>query len=285
MSKTGNGRWLWLVGNVLAVGLITAAAMEALSPPAHGGLGWRIEPSQVLPLDQLPGEYRETVVEVIRDHTFHREGAPESFPCNAGLYLSLVNEPILTFSLWKDLAESPVQFRKLGPNRYHGGDGAGATATWDYVLRTPRLHVLVAYLNYVSPHGNARIDARIVLIVHSGYYREVNGEPYVQHNVEAFVKVDSKGWKTLARTARPLIERVLDDQVREAGQFVSLMSRLVVMYPNWATQVALNQRELDSETRSRFRDIVAQNRRPGASSGRPVVMANSAPGASDTRRR
>jgi hypothetical protein len=285
MNRTGNGRSHDLFGKMALTGMVLTVVAITLCPRALAGLGRRIEPAQVVPLDQLPAEYRESVAEVIRDHTFHRQGEPESFPCNAGLYLSLVNEPILTFSLWKDLAASPVQLSKLSANRYQGQDGAGATATWDYVLRTPRLHVLLAYLNYVSPHGNARIDARIVLVVHSGYYREVNSEPYIQHDVEAFVKVDSKGWKTLARTIRPVIERVLEDQVREAGQFVSLMTRLVVMYPNWAIQVALNQPAIDPESRTRFRDIVAQNRRPGASNGRPVVVADSAPAAMEARRR
>jgi hypothetical protein len=286
MSGTVNGQSLLPVRKMVAAGLIMVTAAMALPSAGLGaGLGRRTEPAQVLPLDQLPGGYRETVAEVIRDHTFHRQGEPESFPCNAGLYLSLINEPILTFSLWKDLAESPVQLRKITANRYQGEDGAGATATWDFVLRTPRLHVLLAYINYVSPHGTARIDARIVLIVHTGYYREVNSEPFVQHDVEAFVKVDSKGWKTLARTVRPMIDRVLEEQIREAGQFVSLMSRLVVTYPNWASQVAANQPDLDSETRTRFREIVAQNRRPGASSGRPVVIANNSPATADARRR
>jgi hypothetical protein len=285
MSGTGNGRSLSLMVKRIGLGLMLATVQAGGSPHSWAGLGRRIDPAQVVPLDQLPGEYRETVAEVIRDHTFHCQGEAESFPCNAGLYLSLVNEPVMTLALWKDLAESPVQLRKLGANRYQGEDGAGTTATWDFVLRTPRLHVLLAYLNYVSPRSNARIDARIVLIIHTGYYREANNENYVQHDVEAFVKVDSKGWKTLARTVRPVIDRLLEDQVREAGQFVSLMSRLVVMYPSWASQVAINQTALDTETRTRFRDIVAQNRKPGASSGRPVVMADSGAASSDIRRR
>ena len=133
------------------LGLILGVFLAGRCPPSWAGLGRRVDPAQVVPLDQLPAEYRESVAEVIRDHTFHRQGEAETFPCNAGLYLSLVNEPVLTFSLWKDLAASPVQLRKLGANRYQGEDGIGTTATWDFVLRTPRLHVLLAYLNYVSP--------------------------------------------------------------------------------------------------------------------------------------
>ena len=155
---------------------------------------------------------------------------------------------------------------------------------WDFVLRTPRLHVLLAYLSYVSPRSNARIDARIVLIVHSSYVRDSSKEPWVQHNVEAYVKVDSKGWKALARTVHPLIERVLEEQVREAGYFISLMTRLVATYPNWACQIVANHPSIDLATKQRFQSLVVQTSKPGASKGRPVVAQNAAPN-TDPRRR
>jgi hypothetical protein len=56
------------------------------------------------------------------------------------------------------------------------------------------------------------------------------------------------------------------------------------MHPSWATQIAANQPQLDSDARTRFCDIVAQNRKPGASNGRPVVVANSSADPTDTRR-
>ena len=232
---------------------------------AEAGLGGRhTDPEQVVPLNQLAAEHREIVAEVIRDHTFHRQGESDTFPCEGNLYLSLLNEPLVPLSLWKDLSDSPVQLQKVGPNRYEGSDGSGSTATWEFALRTPRLHVLLAYFNYVSPRGNARIDARIVLVIRASYVQDSKKEPFIQHNVEAFVKVDSLGWKTLARTVRPVIERVLEEQVREAGYFISLMSRLVVTYPNWAAQVIANQSTIDPATKQRFREVVAQNRKPGA---------------------
>ncbi len=232
------------------------------------------DPAQVVPMDQITPGQRANVAEVIRDYTLHRKGAPETFPCNSKVYLCLLNEPALTLALWKDLSNSAVRLRMVGPNRYEGSDGNGASATWEFVYRSPKLHVLLCNLSYQSPRGNARLDARIVLLVHSGYYREVNGEPWVQHDVEAFVKIDSKGWKVVARTVRPVIEKLLEDQVREAGYFVSLMGRLVATYPNWACQVTMGQNEIAAEIRQRFRDIVLQTRRPGAFTGRPTLAEN-----------
>jgi hypothetical protein len=260
---------------IVTVGALafTVVLATAGSPSAQGSTR-HPDPAQVVPLAQIAPEHRESVAETIRDHTFHRRGAPETFPCNAKIYLSLLNEPAITLALWKDLSDSPVRLRRLGPNLYEGTDGAGTTATWQFVHRSPKLHVMLCQLQYSSPKGGARLEGRIVLVVHTGYYREVNGEPWVQHDVEAYVKVDSRGWKTAARTVRPLLERVLEDQVREAGWFVSLMGRLVAMYPNWAIQVTHAQADLDAEARQRFREVVVQTRRPGAFNGRPTVTAN-----------
>lgn len=260
----------------LATWSIALAAL--MTGVGHGSAAWaglqKPDPAQVIPLDQVAPEHRENVTEVIRDHTFHRKGAPETFPCNPRIYLALLNEPALTLALWQDLSSSPVKLQQIGPNRYQGSDGNGASASWEFVLRSPKVNVLLCNLDYTSPRGAAHLQARIVLIVHSGYYREVNGEHWVQHDVEAYVKVDSKGWKAVARTIRPIIEKLLEDQVREAGWFVSLMGRLVAMYPNWACQVAMKQEQIHIETRQRFRDVVIQTRRAGAFTGRPAMVDN-----------
>jgi hypothetical protein len=272
-------------GSLALVVLVFSTASGTVTTPVRGGLGTRhLDPGQIVPLDQIVPEQRETIAEVIREHTFHRLGETDSFPCPGSLYLSLLNEPLLPLSLWKDLSASSVQLQKVGPNRYEGTDGSGASAVWDFVLRTPRLHVMVAYFNYVSPHGTARVEARIVLVVHSSYAVDASKEPWVQHDVEAFVKVDSKGWKTLARTLRPVVEKILEEQVREAGHFVSLMSRLVLTYPNWACQLIANQPAIDPATKTQFQTVVLQNRKPRASRGRPVVMQDPPP-AQDARQR
>lgn len=251
---------------------------------AWAGIGFRrIDPAQVVPLDRIAPESREVVAEVIRDHTFHRQGAPDSFVCDPALYSTLVNEPDLTLALWRDLSTAPVELRKIAPNRYEGADGQGASGIWDYVLRSPDVHVMLAYFNYVSPRGNAKIDARIVLIVRASYHRQASGAPMVQHSVEAFVKVDSLGWKTVARTFRPVAEKALEDQVEEAGLFISLMSRVVVDHPNWACQVVGKESGIDLETKQNFRRIVLMNRSPDARDGRPVVAQSRDPGAGRRR--
>ncbi len=272
------------IGLIVAFGLMLLPLLGNDSV-ALAGLGARPrDPMSVIPLDQVPTEHRTSVSETIREATFHRQGEPDAFPCNSTLYLNLVNEPAITLALWKDLSDSQVRLRQVNATLYHGSDGAGASATWEYLIRTPNLTVLLSHLDYVGPRGNVNLQGRIVLIVRSGFYREVNGENYVKHDIEAFVKIDSKGWKTAAKTVRPVIEKLLEDQVREAGWFVSLMGRLVETYPDWAKQVALTKAEVPPETKHRFVKVVQESRRPNASTGRPTMLADSA-GSGSTKRR
>lgn len=233
------------------------------------------DPAQVVPLDRIAPALRESVAEVIADPTLHRQGAPDTFPCNPRVYMALLYEPAVTLALWQDLAASPARLRQVGPGRYEGTDGAGTTASWEYAYRSPRLNVMLCELEHLTPRGNGRVNGRIVLVVRTAYFRETNGEPWIRHEVEAFVKVDTRGWKAVAKTMRPLIEKLLDEQVQEAGLFVSLMGRLVVMYPNWASDVSMRQDHIPLDARTTFRDLVMQARRPDASPGRPQVADNS----------
>ena len=261
----------------LSLGVALALVPGATRPAKAASRDF--DPATVLPMDKIPPAHRAQVSEVIREHTLHKKGAADTFPCNPKIYMGLLNEPTIPLALWQDLATSPARLRKVGPGRYSGSDGAGTMATWEYVLRSPKLHVLLCDLNYSSPRGAAKLDGRIVLLVHSGFYKEVNGEHWVQHDIEAFVKVDSKGWKMLAKTIRPMLERVLEDQVQEAGLFVSLMGRLVEMYPNWASSVVAAQQTVPQDAKVAFCDLVTANRRPGAFTGRPVMVDNARGGA------
>ncbi len=259
----------------LAIAVVLGSCAGANGPgPVVADQPGPTDPARVVPLDRIAPDRRESVAEVLADPSFHRQGEAETFPCHARLYLSLLNEPALTLALWKDLSESPAKLRQVAPGRYEGQDGAGTTATWEYVYRSPRLHVLYCDLRYRGPRGNAKLDGRIVLVVRSGYFKEVNGAPWVQHDVEAFVKIDTKGWRAVAVTVKPLIEKLLEDQVREAGWFVSLMGRLVASYPDWAGSVVVAQSEIPVESRRGFAEVVQQTRAPDASPGRPVLAAN-----------
>ncbi len=64
-----------MIGNVVAVVAVMTAPMGVTTARARAGLGGRsIDPAQVVPLHLVAPERRDIVAEVIRDHTFHRQG-------------------------------------------------------------------------------------------------------------------------------------------------------------------------------------------------------------------
>lgn len=258
--------------------VVCLAGVEAGgADPSGTGVGSPIaEPASVLPMEAVVPELRAAVTEVIEKHHFHHRGPAETFPCHPKVYLGLLNQPVLTLALWQDLSPSPARLWEVSPGSFQGTDGNGTTASWQFALRSPQLHVLLCDLHYEGPRGATQLDGRLVLIVRTNYFKEASGAPWIQHDIETFVKVDSKGWRAVARTVRPLIERLLDDQVREAGWFVSLMGRLVEEHPDWATQVASTRAEISEAARQEFGNLVAENRRPGASAGRPMLAAEPA---------
>ena len=238
----------------------------------------RISADELLPMNQVLPERADDVRDVIENSTIHRQGKPESSPCDANLYLALLNEPSLTLSLWKDLSQAPVKLQHLGPNQYYGDDGMGTTATWEFVYRSSRLHALFCDLTHVRPTTRSKLEGRIVLLVRSEYYRGRTDEelPWIQHDVEAFVKVDSKGWRALAKTVRPILEKVLEQQVQEAGWFVSLMGRLVAQHPVWAIDVVTKDREIPQEYREYFPKVVDRAKNVDYSTGRPRMRQETA---------
>ena len=70
------GSLVWLV-----FGFAIASAVPSRPRSVVGWARVTSTPRRFLPLDRIPTEHRESVSEVIRDHTFHRLGETDSFPC------------------------------------------------------------------------------------------------------------------------------------------------------------------------------------------------------------
>ena len=258
---------------ILGLGTLLAGALPSFAR-ANSASASDVEATLAgLPWASIAPEWRDGLVEVMRSAHFHRRSPAELFECNPRLYLALVNEPILTLGLWRDLGGTRAWLQRTGPTRFQGDDGQGTTAVWDYVLATPTLHILHSRLNHVGPNEAVKLDARVVLILRTEYLRDAAQRDHVRHDVEVFVKIDSRGWKAIARIARPIIEGLLNDQVQEAGWFVSVLGRLIERHPDWAQAAIMKQTDLPLSVRYQIASLVEIHRKPQAQPGRPQASA------------
>ena len=152
-----------------------------------------VDPAKSIPLDQLAPADRESVAEVLGGPTFHRRGKSDSFQCNPRLYLALVNQPLLTLALWKNLSPSPVTLREVSPGSFQGTNNNGTEVGGRFLIRTPTLHVVLSNFRYNTPRGNLHLEGRIVLVLRTAYFKEPQGEYWVRHDLEVFVKIDTRG--------------------------------------------------------------------------------------------
>jgi hypothetical protein len=75
---------------------------------------------------------------------------------------------------------------------------------------------------------------------------------------------------------RPILEKVLEQQVQEAGWFVSLMGRLVSQHPVWAVDVVKRDRTIPAEYRDYFPKVVDLAKTTEYSTGRPSMRNQTA---------
>ena len=69
-------------GATLVFGIV--GLLAAIAPPKASPAGTRsLDPASVVPLDKIPVQHRESVAEIIRDHTMHRKAPADTFPCNS----------------------------------------------------------------------------------------------------------------------------------------------------------------------------------------------------------
>lgn len=206
-----------------------------------------------LPLDRIALSRRALVAELIAHPTVHHQTVPRVFPADHRLYQTLLDSPVLTLALWKELGLSGASLVQESPLRYRGEDGSGSSAVWEFVYRSPTIRIILGRTSYQGVLFNhQRIETTTLLVLRTGYYREVNHQAYVEHKLETYIRVETAGWRALARTLNTVADRLLEDRMQEALLFISLMCQYVQNDPSWAAATVLNAREVAGADQRRF---------------------------------
>ena len=208
---------VWTIA-LVALGVLTVGVTSAPGRTDH--------PAQVVPWPNR-GAVARRRSEIIRENTFHHRGAPETFPCNSRVYLSLLNEPALTLALWKDLSASPVRLQQMGPNllprqrRQRRGGHLGVRLPLAEAPRPAVQPPVQQSPRHRPPRGADRPD-RPFGVLPRGQRRPVDPARRRGLREDRLQRLEDR-----RQDIRPVLEKLLEDQVREAGWFVSLMGRLV----------------------------------------------------------
>lgn len=243
-----SGRRLW-------AGFACLAALAALG----AGDPTPDEARKLIPWDSLDTEVREKLESVVDHATIHHRCPAEVFACSPDLYLLLLHDPVMTLELWKQLGESKATLDQTSPDHFKGSDGQASSGRWEFVYKTPELHVIYAEGQYKGTLLGGTLETKSVLVLRTVFFEERDGRRYVKHQLDGFVKAESGNLKPLAKALKPVFEKSVESTMKESTWFVSLLCRYATFDPRAMTEAAARLDEkVSEESRSKFRKLIAE---------------------------
>jgi hypothetical protein len=91
-----------------------------------------------------------------------------------------------------------------------------------------------------------------LLILKTGYQREVDGKYYITSRVDTFIRLDNVGLEFLAKTFQPLVGRVVDYNFIATGSFVESLSHTAEKNPAGMQRLAAKLEHIEPEVRDEF---------------------------------
>lgn len=214
------------------------------------------EAKSLIPWNKLDDKTRAKLEEVVNDATIYYRTPSEVFATSPELYLLLLHEPVLTLDLWRTLGASPASVEKTADGQFKGSDGHASTGQWEFVYKSPDVHVIYAEGQYLGPFLGSTLNTKSVLVLRTVFFQEADGKQYVKHQLDGFVKAESGNLKPLAQSLRPLFKKTVQTTMQESLWFVSLLCRFAGHDPH-AVMRALEHADNASDTaKTRLREII-----------------------------
>jgi hypothetical protein len=222
----------------------------------------RKEAQAALPFAELDPEEQQIVRRVLRNVTIFRRMPTRVLACDPELHHFLVNQPDVLVNVWERLAAGHlpagvhlVHLEQQSPDLYRANDGHGTQGFVRYLHRTSDSLLIYADGVYEGPVFMHRVEGRCLLLLRSGYFRDLDGRAYVTCRLDAFIQLDQAGAQVVAKTFQPLVGKVADQSFVEGTAFLEALSRITVANPSGAQRLVNRLENLSPATRDRFTEV------------------------------
>lgn len=179
------------------------------------------EAIQALPMEKLDRNAQAKVRHVLEDVTLYRRLPGSVLKADPNFYLFMVNRPDTVVNIWRELGISEIRLSQTGSNSYTADDGHGTNSTMEFLHRSHDMHLVYAEMVYKGPLITGEIEGSCLFFLRSGYVKHPDGEWYITHRLDAFVRLDSLGADLLARTFQGWVGRVADRNFVEVTTFLT----------------------------------------------------------------
>lgn len=205
-----------------------------------------------IPRNRLNAEQLQMVDNLVAKTSIFRRLPTQVIECDPQIYQYVMEHPEIVANIWQLLGIEKVVLRPIAPDVYEAEDGAGTKGMLHFLFRSPELHVIYAEGSYNGPMFTQNVTGGCLLILKTGYQREVDGKYYITSRVDTFIRLDNVGLEFLAKTFQPLVGRVVDYNFIATGAFVESLSHTAERNPAGMQRLAAKLEHVEPQVRDEF---------------------------------
>lgn len=205
-----------LVIGVVLANSVAAAAQEKAAP-------------RVVPVERMPGPYRDRVAKVIQAPTLTAYAVPEELPL--GIYDWLLEHPDRAALAWRRLGINCAEIQNLGHDRFGWGDNQGTAVTWAAVYRDDGMHVWYAEGQAKPTPVLPTVPFKAVAVIWHGRKSDAGGNPVVKHDAHVFLQTDNKAAALVSKLLGPSVPKMAEEGTKQLLLFYSGLTRYFEQYP------------------------------------------------------
>lgn len=216
------------------------------------------EASRKIPWNRLSPKARAKVQAVLADKTIYRRLPQQSVYCEPVLYHHFLEHPDVVVAIWEKLGITQVSLKEQRPGVYYLKETVGTTAWVEVVYRTENFCVLYAKGSYTGPFIPKTVNGEAILLLHSVFEQDEDGEPYIVAQLDAFVNIQNFGVDVFAKLFAPMLGKIADGNLEQTLAFVGNVSEVAQSNPDAVKRMALKLETIPKETRDELIAVAYQ---------------------------
>lgn len=211
------------------------------------------EAMRKIPWNQLSPQAKKKVQGVLAEKTLYRRLPQQSIFCEPILYHFFLEHPDVVVAMWEKLGVTQISLKENGrAGLYHLKESVGSVGSVEIVYRSDSLCVVYCKGNYTGPFIPGSIDGESVLVLHSVFEQDEDGEPYVVAQLDAFVSMQNFGVDVFAKLFSSMLGKIADNNFEQTLAFVGNTSEAAQSNPEIVKRLALRLESIPKPVRDEF---------------------------------
>jgi hypothetical protein len=197
----------------------------------------RLRAAGLVPLDQVPPQYREEIRTALERPTLFTSGPGEQFLCRPDLYYWFLDHPDRAVVAWQRLGATCLNITDRGRGRFGWADEQGNDVWWEVVYDSPEVRVWFAQGKVKPSAVLPPVPVRAVVVLRHSKAREQADGTVMFQQADVFAHTDSRTAALVTRLMGPSAPRLAEQGVEQMQMFFSALAWYCQRYPERAASL------------------------------------------------